>query len=546
MNINQPQNGNFAPQPYQMPYDRQPKIRPTASFSTYDLIFAAIFLITAILSFNFSCFGGFNLGFSISGVILSAYAIIYNAQKNFSLIGTFFALCGAVLSATCFIFVEALKIFCVLFFWAFEGLAFYFCSKCGKAKTEKGMIFETLQFIIVAPFKHLSLMFNSMSDAAKEKDKAKTFTPILIGVVCAIPALIIIVPLLISGDAAFEGLVNKSLFANFGELICSVIFGSAIAIFGFSAIFAAKKDKCFKEKAAKEKGGIPLSAVNGFLGAVSAVYLLYIFSQIDYFAGGLMGFLPKAYQVADYARRGFFEMSVICVFNLVFILLANNFSKRQKGAGLTLLKIFSVFICAFSLFLICSVVAKLFLYMKSFAITRLRVLTTVFCIMLAVAFICLIIKLFAKKFPYFRITAITVAIIMLAVCCTGFDGFIAKYNYTVYKSGIQEKIDVTYLSTLGKSSVPYLIKLLDSKDEAVVTDAVNALVAQYADYGENDSAAGAIMYIDGYIPKEYDEDIESEEIYKIDFPQITSETFIPTLSGDLKPIKQGDFRGFNI
>ncbi len=553
MNTNQPQNASPVPQ-YQMPYDRFKKVRRTTSFTRFDFIFAVIFLITSILSFNFSCFGGFNLGFTVSGVMLCAYAVIYNMPKGFSATGTFFAFCGAVISATCFIYDEALKGFAVLIFWAFVGLALYFCSNPKTAAGEKTMVLQTAEFMIVSPFAHLPLMFNSVSDAAKEKQSTKLVMPVFIGIACAVPALLIIVPLLVSGDAAFEGLISKSIFANFGELICSIIFGVVIAILGFSAIFAAKKDKCFNENAATGNGGIPLLAVNGFLGALSAVYILYLFSQIDYFAGGLMGFLPKEFQVADYARRGFFEMSVICAFNLAFILIGCIFSKRRQGKGLTALKVFSVFICAFSMFLISSVAAKLVLYMKSFAITRLRFITTVFCIILAIVFICLIVKLFAKKFPCFRVAASVVAAIILVVSCVGIDGFIAGYNYNVYASGTQKTMDVAYLSRLGKSSVPYLVKLLDDKDEKVASQAACALVYQYTEYGENESAAKAAACVYDFnasaevdLPENIETaDDEEDQITQELADEYLKDVYYPKISGELTPRSQEDFRSFNI
>ena len=323
---------------------------------------------------------------------------------------------------------------------------------------------------------------------------------------------------------------------------------------GFSAIFAAKKDKCFNENAATGNGGIPLLAVNGFLGALSAVYILYLFSQIDYFAGGLMGFLPKEFQVADYARRGFFEMSVICAFNLAFILIGCIFSKRRQGKGLTALKVFSVFICAFSMFLISSVAAKLVLYMKSFAITRLRFITTVFCIILAIVFICLIVKLFAKKFPCFRVAASVVAAIILVVSCVGIDGFIAGYNYNVYASGTQKTMDVAYLSRLGKSSVPYLVKLLDDKDEKVASQAACALVYQYTEYGENESAAKAAACVYDFnasaevdLPENIETaDDEEDQITQELADEYLKDVYYPKISGELTPRSQEDFRSFNI
>ena len=45
------------------------------------------------------------------------------------------------------------------------------------------------------------------------------------------------------------------------------------------------------------------------LGMISLVYVLYLVSQLAYFSGGFSGILPKGYTMAEYARRGFFEMA---------------------------------------------------------------------------------------------------------------------------------------------------------------------------------------------------------------------------------------------
>ena len=146
--------------------------------------------------------------------------------------------------------------------------------------------------------------------------------------------------------------------------------------------------------------------------------------------------------------------------------------------------------------------------------------------------------------------ASVVAAIILVVSCVGIDGFIAGYNYNVYASGTQKTMDVAYLSRLGKSSVPYLVKLLDDKDDKVASQAACALVEQYALYGENESASEAAAYAYGYynynatvevdLP-ENTELLDGEEQQTTEEPldDYSKDIVYPALTGELKPGAQG-------
>ncbi len=48
---------------------------------------------------------------------------------------------------------------------------------------------------------------------------------VLLGLLLAVPALAIILPLLIRSDAAFEGLIGRSILTNLAELIPTLFFG---------------------------------------------------------------------------------------------------------------------------------------------------------------------------------------------------------------------------------------------------------------------------------------------------------------------------------
>ena len=77
-----------------------------------------------------------------------------------------------------------------------------------------------------------------------------------------------------------------------------------------------------KETVKKELKGIENVYVISFLSVLALVYLVYLFSQLAYFINGFFGILPEKFIPSSYARRGFFEMSVIAGINFVIIYLS--------------------------------------------------------------------------------------------------------------------------------------------------------------------------------------------------------------------------------
>ena len=96
---------------------------------------------------------------------------------------------------------------------------------------------------------------------------------------------------------------------------------AGLIIAPFVVVYAVGLRKGYQRfpAAARKIEGIDAVAVNTFLAVLSAVYLLYLFSQSAYFFSAFRGLLPEEFTVAEYARRGFFEMSVIAVINFIVV-----------------------------------------------------------------------------------------------------------------------------------------------------------------------------------------------------------------------------------
>ena len=109
--------------------------------------------------------------------------------------------------------------------------------------------------------------------------------------------------------------------------------------------------------------------------------------------------------MAEYARRGFFEMAVLCGINLALTALS-TFLVRKYGRINLLTKLLCLFIGLVTLFLVCTASAKMFLYIGSFGLTRMRVLTQIVMLFLALVDLVAMVWLFAPKLPYMKFVVV--------------------------------------------------------------------------------------------------------------------------------------------
>ena len=315
----------------------------------------------------------------------------------------------------------------------------------------------------------------------KDSARSKRTRAILIGLACAVPALLILIPLLVSYDAAFAGLVGKLDWDSVGKALFALVPGSFAALVLFSLLLTAAPSK---EPARNVKRrGLEPAAVIAFLAAVSAAYVLYLVSQFAYFTDAFRGLLPKDFTVAEYARRGFFEMCAIVAINLLLIVLSVGLCRKSEGKLPGAVKGLALFLCLFSLVLVATALSKMVLYMRSFGLTRLRVLTSAFMIFLAVVVVAEALRLFVKKVPAAQLAVTLGAAILIALSLLNVDGLVARYNVEAWRSGRLDSLDMKTICELGDGAVPTLAELAGEKDETISAAAAEELDDRLVRFG---------------------------------------------------------------
>ncbi len=427
-----------------------------------DIVFGFIIGLVTILFSTLALCGDFRVGYTVTSTLFTLFFSIYLWNKS-SRIRLFPLICGILGLVLPAVFTitsnEGVR------FWSFVAttlLSAVWLGSLVSSKKREGDL-ELAQNIgeqIIAMFAKLPKSVASFfgSKGARQSGIGKMF----LGIACSVPVLFIVVPLLIKSDAAFAGLTERffeNAFKTFWEVVLGLIIAPFMVSYAFSLKF--KKEKEGEKRSFK---GIDKTIVISFLSMLSICYLTYLFSQLAYFFSAFRGFLPEEFKVADYARRGFFEMTAIAAINFVLIFAAILLTRKKEDKTPLAVRLLCLFVSIFTLIIIATALSKMALYIESFGMTLLRITTSAFMVFLGVVFISIILRLFIKRVKVLRAALLSAACILLILGSLNVNLIVADYNYNAFVDGKLEEIDMETLSELGDEGVPYLIKLSDHQN----------------------------------------------------------------------------------
>ncbi len=484
--MNEEQRQVFAENYYE-PHKRAP--RPTGG--KRDLIYCGIVLILSIMCVNFLFYGSCGIAFAVVAVGILTVTLLYLRPQHRSG-GVYMGFCtlAYVLCALSLALSDsglaAFLSICIMLVLSGIILMDYMSLRRGR----KGVLRSVEDWgytVFVLPFANLGSMVYAIfrkknEDGTVEKRKINS---ILIGIVCALPVLLMVVPLLMGADYAFEGLIDELTMDVATELPVTLFVGVGLFFPLFGQLWSAKVSEPGTQQQETGKKGIDTIFLTTFLSAIAVVYVLYLVSQMAYFFNAFAGLLPEDFTVAQYARRGFFEMTAVCVINLGLLFFALfTAKKKENGKEPSVIRILALFLCLFSLVLVATAMSKMNLYIQSFGMTYLRILTSVFMIFLCVVFCTMGLWIFLRKLPYMQVFVITATVLILGVSFADPARVVAGYNVNAYLTGKLDSVDMTELQFLGSDAVvPYVWELRNDPDNEVCRKAWGIIYDHGLDYG---------------------------------------------------------------
>lgn len=452
-----------------------PPPKPLFDLKKRDAVFAVSAIVVGIFTALFGVFGGFALGYLLSAVMLLILLGVYFSKGAKA--HPFAVVCGVLSLTTNAVFICTTN-GSVRFFGVIVGLLLSLVCFDGlingavKGNRATFGIFRSAASTV----SNVGIAVRSL--LSNGKDEKKTVRKVLVGLVCAMPVLAVVIPLLLASDDAFRGMMTN-LFSNTAQTVFKVLFGLALSLFVMAYGFSLRSGRIPNPKE-KTRNGIEDAYLISFLSAIAVCYLLYLFSQLAYFFSAFSGFLPDGeITYAQYARKGFFEMCAIALINLFIVFISLLIAKKKNGNVCHGIKALATFIAVFTLIIIATAISKMVLYIGVYGMTVLRLTTSSFMVFFAIVFISVIGRIYIRKINVIKTALIAAGCIVLVLGTVNVNAVCAKYNYESYRSGRLETIDVVAINELGYEGIPYLVKLATDQDGDIAWVAKRFLAEAY-------------------------------------------------------------------
>ena len=467
---------NFNPNPQKPTYVAQkpptsPQ-KPPVTYTPRDTLFACLCIPVCYLFVKSSPLSSSALGTMLAFLISLAFALVYLFLSGIR--PTVIAwVAGGVMLALCAGFLtnanSGLRTLLSLILMVFLPIFVHTC--CKKDLFEgfsKSPVHRLVNAVVLLPLNSLSA--NLVVFVPQKNGKKSRVLPILgwcaVGLVGAvIPTLI--VAALLSYDEQFTNLLDRifsfspdNLFENVGDVILAILLGIVLFAVLFGNLVATKKEEENKETDKPSRLQIlPKPLLAAFVTPILLLYVLFFVSQWSYYVSAFTHVLPEGLTYAQYAREGFFQLCIVCVFNAMLLIGLQAFMRRTSGEKGILRRIYAGIISLFTLILIATALSKMVLYIDAYGMTQNRVLATWMILLLAVIFILSLIQVFCKKFPIAMAILVTCVVFALVLFLPNIDGMIANYNVNAYLSGDLSSVDVEALCDLDYAAVPALSRL---------------------------------------------------------------------------------------
>lgn len=360
--------------------------------------------------------------------------------------------------------------------------AYYVITASGSTilgKTGNYLLVDGLNAIILIPIRNFVNQYVSFSYPKKPRQKRVKLLPIVIGIGIAIFLTGCLVPMLRNADSGGFAIVLDSIASIFkidwqmiGDFLFYSLFAVPIAAYQYGLASGAAhrkgtdiiKPDSVKEITTSLRVAQP-ATIFIMLGTVCGVYLVFILCQIPYFFSAFTGQRPAGWlNFSEYARRGFFELCIVVVINLVVITFSNVTSKKTRIDS-RLLKAFNIAFAIVTLVLIATAFSKMALYIDAFGLSIPRLLPCVFMVFLMLVFIALI-ALQKWDFSIVRFALVTGAVMLCALFVCNPDALVVRYNTSRYLSGTLREYDVEILRRAGTAGVLPALEVYEKTADA--------------------------------------------------------------------------------
>lgn len=224
-------------------------------------------------------------------------------------------------------------------------------------------------------------------DALPIRGRWRELGAVGIGLLIALPLVLVFGALFVSADAEFEALVT-SVHIDVANLMSHVGLTTVCAAFAAGALRGA----AFGDASVAALGERATSPALRFttavtvLAALDLLFLLFVVVQARWlFGGAALVQSTTGLTVAEYARRGFFELVTAAALVVPMLLVAEWATLREGSKQETSFRALATLLVLLVGVLLVSALQRMLLYVSSYGLTEQRLYTTAFMIWVALA-----------------------------------------------------------------------------------------------------------------------------------------------------------------
>ena len=312
---------------------------------------------------------------------------------------------------------------------------------------------------------------------------------VLRGGLLAAPLLLVFGGLFASADPMFARLMEQTFRLDEDRLLLEGLTFMVLAwgTAGFLHLMLGSKKElatAFKVPSDLKYGGLGAIEISVILGLLDALFLTFVLVQLQYLFGGdslVRSPIPLTY--ADYARRGFFELTTVAALALPMLLLF-HWLQDEKTAKTRLFPLLAGILVALVGVVIASAMQRMAIYQKAYGLTELRVYTMAFMAWLSVVFVWFAVTVLRGQRERFTFGALLAGLaVVFGLHVINPDRMIVMANATRVDTRLG--FDAEYVGGLSADAVPALVSVRGSLpfNERARTDRTLAQLKQRTSSG---------------------------------------------------------------
>lgn len=296
---------------------------------------------------------------------------------------------------------------------------------------------------------------------AAHNGKKKIVWRILLGLVIAVPFVMLLILLLSLADQMFSRMMGEVVKAIMRCLRASAIAKGIVGVAAGMYLGGVMALACTKPKKRIDlverqhtTDGLIFAVV---LSCLLAVYLLFVFVQFKYLFCGAA--LPEGFTYPNYARRGFFELFLLTGVNLALIVAGVRIFGGRSTFSCRWIQVCNLLLCGVTLVLLASSFYRMLLYSGDDGLTRMRLMVFGFLLFEAVGLAITVVYVIRPRYNILAVYITLGFLYYLVLNLANIDGMVARNQVNRYLRG--DDGGIRYVMTLSADAAPEIARLLE-------------------------------------------------------------------------------------